>query len=496
MRQQLLFLFTLSTFIHHFGGTYLFTQTREIPFQSQKFPKLVDVTEKTGIAFQHSHGGSGERYYVETVGSGVALIDFDNDGLLDIYFLNGARLPGYAGRKPLKNALFRNLGNLRFAKMPDAFGLADTSYGMGAAVADFDNDGDQDIFISNFGPNKLYRNDGSRFVDVTAKAGLGDPRFATSCAFFDFDRDGWLDLYVANYLDFTIENHIPCGLGQTKFRAYCHPDVYNGVPDLLYRNNGDPATSGSGQASTFTDVSERAGISNLIGKGLGVVCGDYDNDGDTDIYIANDKTPNILWQNKGNGAFEDVALMAGAGYSEDGMVEAGMGVDFGDYDNDGWLDIFVTNFSHETNTLYHNEGHGFFSDATFRSTLAMPGFALLGFATKFFDFDNDGWLDIFVGNGHVLDNVEYFKEGVTYAEPSQIFRNTGNGKFREVTGDAAPDLQIPRVVRGGAFGDLDNDGDLDIVVTYSNQPARIFENRARPASPAANSIEKGKVISN
>jgi hypothetical protein len=352
---------------------------------------------------------------------------------------------------------------------------------MGCAVADYDNDGDADIFITNFGPNKLYRNDGGRFVDVTAKAKVGDPRFASSCAFVDYDRDGWLDLYVANYVNFTIANHIPCGLGNTSLRAYCHPDVYDGVPDLLYHNNGD---------GTFTDVSERAGITKVTGKGLGVVCGDYDNDGDADIYVANDKTPNILWQNQGDGTFKDVALPAGVAFSESGLAQAGMGTDFGDYDNDGWLDLFVTNFSHETNELYHNDGDGFFTDATFRSGLAEPSFVMLGFGTKFFDFDHDGRLDLFVANGHVLDNVELLKEGVTYAEPSQIFWNQGTGKFKEVTALVGLDLQILRVARAAAFGDLDNDGDRDVVVTYSNQPAILFENRSASAPHASNFDER------
>ncbi len=453
---------------------------KQSKINKSKFPHLVDVTKRSGIDFKQSHGGSGERYYVETVGSGVGLIDFDDDGLLDIYLLNGAPLPGYKDKLPITNALYRNLGALRFAKVPNAAGLIDSNYGMGVAVGDFDNDGDQDIFISNFGPNKLYRNDDGHFADVTSKAKIGDNNFATSCTFLDYDRDGWLDLYVANYVNFTIENHIPCGLGKTNIRAYCHPDIYDGVPDKLYHNNRD---------GTFTDVSEEAGISNDNGKGLGVSLSDYDNDGDIDIYVANDKTPNNLWQNNGDGTFKDVALLAGVGFSGEGLVEAGMGSDFGDYDNNGLTDLFVTNFSYETNTLYHNEGNGFFTDATLRTGLGMPSFIFLGFATKFLDFDNDGRLDILIGNGHVLDNVAIFKENVTYAEPSQLFWNRGNGSFLEITAQVGADLQTPRVARAAAFGDLDNDGDLDVIMTYSNESVVLYENRPPLSNPTNGPID-------
>lgn len=431
-------------------------------------PQLIDVTKEAGINFKHIHGGSGERYYVETMGSGCAFLDYDNDGDLDIYLINGAPLPRYTTKKTPTNILYQNQGDGTFVDVTKEAGVGDTGYGIGCAVADYNNDGFVDLYLTNFGPNMLYRNNGDgTFSDVTLSAGVGDQKWSASAAFFDYDNDGNLDLYVVNYVNFTILNHVKCGRGAKGIRAYCHPDVYDGVSDVLYRNNGD---------GTFTNVTKQAGVYKPSGKGLGVVCGDLDNDGDQDIYVANDKTPNFLYRNNDDGTFSEIGLLAGTGYNEDGISEAGMGVDLGDYDGNGFLDIFVTNFSNETNTLYQNQGNGFFIDATYVSGLGVPSLTFLAFGTSFFDFDLDGDLDIYVTNGHVLDNVELFKDNITYAEPDQLFENNGGGFFIDVSGKLGRDFQIAKVGRGAAFGDYDNDGDVDILISNNNQTANLFRN--------------------
>lgn len=444
------------------SGQHLSNQNDELYLQ------LVDVTAEAKIDFRHIHGGSGERYYVETMGSGCAFLDYDNDGDLDIYLINGASLPGFTINCPPTNVLYQNQGDGTFRDVTKQVGVGDRGYGIGCAVADYDNDGFVDIYVTNFGSNVLYHNNGDgTFSDVTSRAKVGDDKWGSSAAFFDYDNDGDLDLYVVNYVDFSLENHIECGQGPRGIRAYCHPDVYNGVPDILYRNNGD---------GTFFDVTAKAGLYNPSGKGLGVVCGDYDNDGDPDIYVANDKTPNFLYKNNGDDTFTEVALLSGVGYNEDGFTEAGMGLDFGDYDRNGYLDIFITNFSNETNTLYRNEGNGFFTDVTYISGLGESSRLFLGFGTNFFDYDLDGDLDIYVANGHVLDNVELFKDNITYAELDQIFENNGQGFFTDVSSQLGEDFQIAKVGRGVAFGDYDNDGDLDILVSNNNQTANLFRN--------------------
>lgn len=432
------------------------------------YPQLVDVTKEAGINFKHTHGGSGERYYVETMGSGCSFLDYDNDGDLDIYLVNGAPLPGYSAKETPTNILYQNQGDGRFTDVTKQAGVGDTLYGIGCAVADYNNDGFVDIYLTNFGSNVLYRNNGDgTFSDATLTAGVGDQKWGASASFFDYDNDGNLDLYVVNYVNFTIKNHIKCGQGTKGIRAYCHPDVYDGVADILYRNNGD---------GTFTDVTKQAGVYNPSGKGLGVVCGDTDNDGDQDIYVANDKTPNFLYRNNGDGTFSEIGLPAGVGYNEDGISEAGMGVDFGDYDRNGTMDIYVTNFSNETNTLYYNHGNGFFRDATYTSGLGVPSLTFLAFGTNFFDFDLDGDLDIFVTNGHVLDNVELFKDNITYAERDQLFENNGHGFFNDVSRKLGRHFQVAKVGRGSAFGDFDNDGDVDVLISNNNQKATLFRN--------------------
>ncbi|MCH8956636.1 CRTAC1 family protein [candidate division KSB1 bacterium] len=402
------------------------------------------------------------------MGSGCAFFDYDNDGDLDIYLVNGAPLPGYSAKETPTNMLYQNQGDGRFTDVTKQAGVGDTGYGIGCAVADYNNDGFVDIFLTNFGTNVLYRNNGDgTFSDVTLAARVDDDNWSASAAFLDYDNDGDLDLYVVNYVNFTIKNHIKCGQGSRGIRAYCHPNAYDGVADILYRNNGD---------GTFSDVTMKAGIYNPSGKGLGVVCGDIDNDGDQDIYVANDKTPNFLFRNNGDGTFSEMGLQSGVGYNEDGVSEAGMGVDLGDYDGDGYLDIFVTNFSNETNTLYQNQRSGFFRDMTYVSGLGISSLLSLGFGTNFFDFDLDGDLDIYVTNGHVLDNVELFKDNITYAQPDQLFGNNGQGFFTDVSEKLGRDFQIAKVGRGAAFGDYDNDGDIDVLISNNNQTANLFRN--------------------
>ena len=430
-----------------------------------------DVADNQLLNFVHDHGGTGEKYYVETMGSGVCLFDYDNDGDLDAYFLQGASLPGWDKEIILENKLYRNDGK-KWMDVTDEAGVGDKNYGIGCACADYDNDGDTDLYVTNYGPDVLYHNDGDgTFTDVTLDVGIDNPHWASSAAFFDSDNDGWLDLYVTNYVEFSIENNPWCGEPVQGERAYCDPDFFEGVEDMFYHNDGQ---------GNFSDWSGRSGINKARGKGLGVVPGDIDNDGDMDLYIANDKVMNLLFINDGLGHFTEKALFTGVGFNENGRAEAGMGVDFGDVNRDGWLDLFVTNFSGETNTLYLNEKNGFLVDATFRTGLGYPSIHLLGFGTKFVDLDLDGWLDIFVVNGHVIDNIKLFNRDYQHAQQKQIFINRGNETFLDQTKNIGGDLLEPTVGRGAAFGDIDNDGDIDIAISNNNGKANLLLNEGKP----------------
>ena len=430
-----------------------------------------DVADNQLLNFVHDHGGTGEKYYVETMGSGVCLFDYDNDGDLDAYFLQGASLPGWDKEIILENKLYRNDGR-KWIDVTEKAGVGDKNYGIGCACADYDNDGDTDLYVTNYGPDVLYHNDGDgTFTDVTLDVGIDNPHWASSAAFFDSDNDGWLDLYVTNYVEFSIENNPWCGEPVQGERAYCDPDFFEGVEDMFYHNDGQ---------GNFSDWSGRSGINKARGKGLGVVPGDIDNDGDMDLYIANDKVMNLLFINDGLGHFTEKALFTGVGFNENGRAEAGMGVDFGDVNRDGWLDLFVTNFSGETNTLYLNEKNGFLIDATFRTGLGYPSIHLLGFGTKFVDLDLDGWLDIFVVNGHVIDNIKLFNRDYQHAQQKQIFINRGNETFLDQTKNIGGDLLEPTVGRGAAFGDIDNDGDIDIAISNNNGKANLLLNEGKP----------------
>ena len=427
--------------------------------------QFVDVTQAAGITFRHNDGSSGEKYYLEPTGAGAAFFDYDNDGDLDIYFVNGANLPGATSEKPPRNTLYRNNLDGTFTDVTDIVGVGDTNYGLGCCVGDYDNDDNQDLYITNFEANVLYHNNGDgTFSDVTQKAGVGDERWGSCCAFADYDNDGDLDLFVSNYVVFNLEENPICS--SRGIRVYCGPETYDSVPDILYRNNGD---------GSFTDVTESAGLYNA-GKGFGVVWGDYDNDGDLDLFVANDTTPNFLYCNNSDGTFAEMAMMAGVALSESGMAFNGMGANFGDYDNDGYLDIIVTNFQDQTTSLYRNTHDGFFFDVTFTSGIGEQTLPYLEWGVDLFDFDNDGDLDIFTANGHVDDNIEQFDPIGTYNQQNQLFRNNGNGTFSDSSNMAGPGLLIKTVSRGAAFGDYDNDGDIDILVTNVNQPPILLRN--------------------
>ena len=428
-------------------------------------PRFVDVTAKAGISFVHASGASADKYMVETFGSGLAWIDVDNDGFVDLYFVNGA--PGAA------NALYRNNGDGTFKDVTQTSGAAanaSRSYKTGVAAGDYDNDGRLDLYITALGPNLLLRNlGGGRFADVTAKAGVagGDQEWSTSTGFFDYDRDGDLDLYVANYVDFRMSENPWCGTRQPGYRMYCNPTIFDGTPDRLYRNNGD---------GTFTDVSKQAGIANPAGKGLGVVFCDYDRDRDVDIYVANDLVRNFLYRNNGDGTFSDVAYAAGVGFDVNGKPQAGMGVDCGDVDGDGFPELFVTNFSEELNTLYQNHGDGTFADVSQQAGLG-SGFLPLGFGTRLFDMDNDGDLDLQVTNGHVIDNIRLYQPKLSYAQKDLLYENV-DGRFTDVSAESGAALQAVRVGRGLAVADFDNDGNVDVAISSLGRKAVLLRNAA------------------
>ncbi|GIX07046.1 MAG: RNA-binding protein [Candidatus Poribacteria bacterium] len=427
--------------------------------------RFTDATEEFGLDFVHYNAFSAERRLVETMGGGGALFDMDNDGDLDLYLVQGNDLP--TGDPKRTNRLYENR-NGRLIDITEGSGAGDPGYGMGAVAGDYDNDGDLDLYVTNFGPNVLLENRGNgTFQDVTARAGVGTPLLSTSAAFADYDQDGDLDLYVCNYVRYSLETEVPCSFGG--MRIYCGPNEYAGTADVLYRNNGD---------GTFSEVTRSAGVYEPTTRGLGVVWADVNNDRWPDIYVANDMTPNLLFINQGDGTFREEGVLRGVAFNGDGIANGSMGVDAGDYDNDGDLDLWVTNFSLEPNTLMNNED-GFFYDATFLAGLGEPSFLPLGFGTRFVDVDNDGWLDLMVGNGHIWDNVDRIDPKLSYAQPVQLFLNQGDGTFQEYTREAG--LAEGRyVVRGMLFGDLENDGDVDVILCQSGRQAVILRNEGVP----------------
>ena len=443
---------------------------------------FTDAAKEAGIDFVHFNGMSGEFYISEIMGAGVALFDYDNDGDLDVYFVQGGVLgtgrPLLAPPKGLlTDRLYRNdlvvradgTRTLHFTDVTERSGLIGRSYGMGVATGDFDNDGWVDLYRTAFGPNQLFHNNGDgTFTDVSDRTGTGDPRWSVSASFVDFDRDGWLDLFVGNYLDHSVDDRIRC-YTRTGKRDYCGPRSYRPVPNRLYRNRRD---------GTFVDVTAEAQVAREYGPALGVVAADFNADGWADIYVANDGEPNLLWINQQNGRFRNTALLAGAALNGLGSAEGSMGVDAGDFDNDGDEDLFVTNLVGETNTLYVNDGSGLFEDRTTRAGLGVPSLPYTGFGTAWFDFDNDGWLDLLVANGavRILESLARATDPFPLHERNQLFRNLGTGRFEDVTARAGAVFELSEVSRGAAFGDVDNDGDVDVLVTNNNGPARLLIN--------------------
>jgi hypothetical protein len=462
---------------------------------------FVDVSRATGLDFVYFNGMVGELYFVEMMGGGAALLDYDGDGDLDVYLVQGdllgddtleeALIPVPAPL-PLTDRLLRNDGSLDaggrhqpvFADLTATAGLPAGGYGLGVASADIDNDGFPDLYVSNFGPNRLLRNrgDGS-FADITASSGTGEAAWSAAASFFDYDRDGLLDLYVGNYVDYRWETREPC-YSETGVLDYCGPGAFSGVADRLFHNRG---------AGVFEDVSRRSGIGLVAGKTLGTVAADFDGDGRADVYAANDGEPNFLWLNQGDGTFSDGALLSGTGVSLEGMPQASMGVGFGDLDGDGLDDLFLSHLTSETNTLYRNEGGGLYTDVSYETGVGLPSWPYTGFGVGLLDYDNDTDLDLFVANGAVRVLPELRRRGDPYPlrQPDQLFRNDGRGRFTDVSSEAGAALAPHEVGRGVAVGDVDNDGDPDLLVIDSAAPARLLRNEAGGANGWLGLVPRG-----
>ena len=441
------------------------------PSSSAAIPvRYTDVRQAAGINFQHEATMTPEKNYIETVGNGVGWIDYDQDGLMDVYFVQSAATDWFKPSQPLRSMLYRNNGDGTFSDVTEKAGVgAKGLYAQGVAVGDFDNDGYPDMLVTGYGHAILYHNNGNgTFTDVTSKAGVGDEgNWSTSAGWFDYDKDGYLDLLVCNYIKWTAQTNLWCGERRPGFRAYCHPDDYHGQKTKLYHNNHD---------GTFTDVSDASGVGKPESKGMGVVLADLNNDGWPDIMIGNDTWPNFLFLNNKNGTFRDISFTSGVAASDDGRYEAGMGVDAADVDGDGWLDIYVTHLAMELNRLYRNNRDETFDDATFSSGLAAMAVPLSGVSTKMLDYDNDGWTDVLQVNGAMLDNISLYHAEVAWKEPRSMARNLGAGKFEKVSEQLGPDFMKPTVGRGLAVADFDNDGDLDFAVTNSNDFPQLLRN--------------------
>jgi hypothetical protein len=428
--------------------------------------EFTDVSAPSGIHFKHNSGAFGKKYLPETLGAGGGFLDYDSDGWQDVLLVNSMDWPEHKTAKSFL-ALYHNNQDGTFTDVTRQAGLAVEMYGIGVAVADYDNDGNDDIYITCVGPNHLFRNlGGGKFADVTSKAGVGDPGFSTSAVWFDYDNDGKLDLFVANYVDWSVATDQLCSL-DGKNKSYCTPQSYKGQSPTLYHNKGN---------GTFENVTQRAGLNDPTCKSLGVALLDYNSDGWLDLFVANDTEPNKLYKNNGNGTFTDEAVGAGVAFSEAGTARAGMGVDAGDFDGSGRQGIVVGNFTNESMALYSNDNSGLFTDDAPKSGIGKMSAQSLTFAVFFFDYDLDGLLDVFAANGHVSDDISVVQPNVKYAQPPHLFHNKGKKKFEEMTGKLGRALQRAIVGRGAAYGDYDNDGDLDLLITSNNGPARLLRN--------------------
>jgi hypothetical protein len=427
---------------------------------------FTDITAQSGITFKHVASPE-KKYIVESMSGGVAMFDYDNDGDLDIYLVNALTVDLVKSKGKTKSEFYRNEGNGKFTEVGEKAGVSDIGWGMGVAVGDYNNDGFEDLYVTCLGPDHLLKNNGNgTFSDVTAKAGVNDPRWTTGAGFVDYDNDGDLDLFVTNYVDFDINNLPEFGAGKTcqykSIPVQCGPRGLKGAGDSLFRNNGN---------GTFTDVSKQAGVMDENGYyGLGVLTGDFDDDGLIDIFVANDSTPNFHYRNKGDGTFEEIGFSAGTAVYENGSEQGSMGVTAGDYDHDGKLDIFITNFADEYNTLYHNDGKNSFTDLSYAAKVAAMSLPHVGWGTKFFDYDNDGWVDLFVANGHVYPQLP------GYRQPRLLHRNNRDSTFTEVSAEFGTVLTENRVSRGVAFGDIDNDGDVDLLIADLDGPPQLLRN--------------------
>ena len=431
---------------------------------------FTDIRKSAGITFVQDSTETEEKYYLETMGTGVAWLDYNQDGLMDLYFVQSGATDAYRPANPLRSALYRNNGDGTFTDVTDKAGLGgEGHYGQGVAVGDFDNDGYPDLYVTGYGRAILYHNNGDgTFTDVTAKAGVADEgQWSTSAGWFDYDKDGWLDLVVTNYLNWTPKTNLWCGDRAPGYRSYCNPGNYSGQKTKLYHNNRD---------GTFTDVSDKSGVGLPESKGMGVVLADFNNDGWPDIAIANDTWPNFLFLNNRDGTFKDVSLASGMAASEDGRYEAGMGIDAADVDGDGFLDLYITHLDMELNRLYHNDGDGTFTDDTYASGIGNKAMLLSGVAAKFIDYDNDGWPDIVQANGAMVDNVSLYHSLISYKEPLLMFHNLGNGHFEKSSDSLGADFNRPEAGRGLATADFNNDGDVGIAVNVSGDYPELMRN--------------------